>query len=368
MQQATADLEDLTDRAKQAVTEYNAMTAALPGAQAALAEARGAVVGAQSAARQAEREAAAARAAAEEAARQFQAASAEVDRARDDIAGFVAAAYKGNSVAMFNAILDSQSPTDLIDSIGYLQRMAADRRAALDDFVAGRMYARQRSDLADAARDRASKAEETAQRALAQAVVHEQAAEQAAATLQATLRKQAAAIAVAESERGAVLARYNSLKAQSARLAASLRQVARTHVGTYDSGAGAMRWPVSGRLSSPYGMRIHPVYGYPRMHTGIDLAAPGGTPIYAAASGTVVEAGEHGGYGKFTCIYHGKHKGQGLSSCYAHQSVIGVRVGQKVQRGDVIGWVGTTGVSTGDHLHFEVRLDGEAVDPMGWLP
>ena len=118
-----------------------------------------------------------------------------------------------------------------------------------------------------------------------------------------------------------------------------------------------MIWPVGGTFTSPFGMR------WGRLHAGIDLAAPEGTPIRAAESGNVVLAGWTGGYGNYTCIAHGG----GLSTCYAHQSRYGTSVGAKVSKGQVIGYVGNTGHSFGAHLHFETRVNGSPVDPMGYL-
>ena len=116
-------------------------------------------------------------------------------------------------------------------------------------------------------------------------------------------------------------------------------------------------WPVSGPVTSPFGMR------WGRMHEGIDISVPEGTPVHAAASGRVILAAYTGGYGNYTCIDHGG----GLSTCYAHQSSFAVSSGQSVQQGQVIGYSGNTGSSTGPHLHFEVRVNGSAVDPMGYL-
>jgi murein DD-endopeptidase MepM/ murein hydrolase activator NlpD len=100
----------------------------------------------------------------------------------------------------------------------------------------------------------------------------------------------------------------------------------------------------------------------------VDIAADGGQPIYAAADGRVIFAEWNGGYGNYTCISHGRVGGKGLSTCYAHQSRILASAGQRVRRGQVIGRVGTTGASTGNHLHFEVRRDGVPVQPLNWLP
>jgi peptidoglycan DL-endopeptidase CwlO len=119
-------------------------------------------------------------------------------------------------------------------------------------------------------------------------------------------------------------------------------------------------WPVDGPVVSGFGMR------WGQMHEGVDIAVPAGTPIRAAASGTVIlmqSDAESGGYGNYTCVDHGG----GLSTCYAHQSAFATSTGAQVGQGDVIGYVGCTGHCFGDHLHFEVRVNGAAVDPMGYL-
>lgn len=123
--------------------------------------------------------------------------------------------------------------------------------------------------------------------------------------------------------------------------------------------SAALIWPVSGPITSPFCEQR----AWESCHPGIDIAAPGGTPIRAAASGTVAIAGPNDGYGNYTCINHAG----GLSTCYAHQSSIGVSVGQQVSQGEVIGAVGCTGLCFGDHVHFEVRVNGTPVDPLGYL-
>ena len=119
-------------------------------------------------------------------------------------------------------------------------------------------------------------------------------------------------------------------------------------------------WPVNGPITSPFCEQR----AWESCHPGIDIGVPAGTPIRAVADGTVAIAGPSSGYGNYTCIDHGG----GLSSCYAHQSSIAVSVGQRVSQGQVIGAVGCTGLCFGDHLHFEVRVNGQVVDPMGYLP
>jgi murein DD-endopeptidase MepM/ murein hydrolase activator NlpD len=125
--------------------------------------------------------------------------------------------------------------------------------------------------------------------------------------------------------------------------------------------------PVDGRLTSPFGNRYDPYYHVYQLHAGLDLAAPAGTPIRAAAGGTVLRAGWFGGYGRYTCVGHGAVREQRMMTCYGHQLRILVQPGQQVAAGQVIGLVGSTGASTGPHLHFEVRLGGRPVDPRPWF-
>jgi murein DD-endopeptidase MepM/ murein hydrolase activator NlpD len=127
--------------------------------------------------------------------------------------------------------------------------------------------------------------------------------------------------------------------------------------GPIQGGSSGFIWPVNGTVSSPFGWR------WGRMHEGIDIAVPAGTPIRAAKAGNVILAAYTGGYGNYTCIDHGG----GLSTCYAHQSSYATSVGDSVAQGDVIGYVGCTGSCFGDHLHFEVRINGAATDPLGYL-
>ncbi|MBI4898062.1 MAG: peptidoglycan DD-metalloendopeptidase family protein [Actinobacteria bacterium] len=129
------------------------------------------------------------------------------------------------------------------------------------------------------------------------------------------------------------------------------------NAGPIKHGTGRFIYPINGSFTSPFGTR------WGRLHAGIDLAAPTGTPIRAADGGTVRYAGWMSGYGNYTCI---QHSGS-ISTCYGHQSSIGVSVGQSVRQGQVIGAVGNTGHSFGAHLHFEVRINGSPVDPMGYL-
>ncbi|MEH6722707.1 MAG: M23 family metallopeptidase [Qipengyuania sp.] len=117
------------------------------------------------------------------------------------------------------------------------------------------------------------------------------------------------------------------------------------------------------RLTSDYGMRTHPVLGGRRSHKGVDLSAPTGTPIYATADGYISKAEWFSSYGKYVSIEHGAN----LQTRFAHMSDIAVTAGSRVKKGDIIGYVGSTGRSTGPHLHYEVRIDGKAVNPVPYM-
>jgi len=168
-------------------------------------------------------------------------------------------------------------------------------------------------------------------------------------------------MAAAQREEAAWRAQEDQLLAESKRVAELLR--AASVANPTKKGKGVLAWPVVGQVTSGFGYRIHPIFHVRKMHTGIDIDAEMGDPVKAAAAGTVVSAGWRGGYGKCVVVQHSG----GLATLYAHLSVISVTAGDKVKLGQVLGKVGSTGYSTGPHLHFEVRVNGEAVDPLGYL-
>jgi murein DD-endopeptidase MepM/ murein hydrolase activator NlpD len=128
-------------------------------------------------------------------------------------------------------------------------------------------------------------------------------------------------------------------------------------------GSGQFQIPANGPMTSPFGYRYHPILGRSKLHAGMDFGAPSGAPIYAAEAGTVVTAGWNGGYGNCVIIDHGS----GFTTLYGHASELYVTPGQSVQRGQPVAAIGSTGLSTGPHLHFEVRFNGEPTDPAPYL-
>lgn len=148
------------------------------------------------------------------------------------------------------------------------------------------------------------------------------------------------------------------------RVESEILQAANLNIG-FDYVGGEMAWPVPGytRITSEFGMRTHPITGIYKLHTGVDISAPPGMPFIAANDGVVVKAENNAAYGKMVMINHGG----GVSTLYAHGSEILVEVGQEVKRGDEVLKVGSTGYSTGPHAHFEVRVNGQYVNPIPYI-
>lgn len=168
-----------------------------------------------------------------------------------------------------------------------------------------------------------------------------------------------------QDEKALAEASYAELQATSQDIEARIRarQQQGASAGQVVHGSGVFVWPTSGPITSPFGYRIHPIFGTQIYHSGIDIGVDTGTPIVAADSGVVIEADWLGGYGYAVVIDHGN----GLSTLYGHNSELAVSPGQSVQQGQVIAYAGSTGYSTGPHCHFEVRVNGSPVDPMGYL-
>jgi murein DD-endopeptidase MepM/ murein hydrolase activator NlpD len=157
---------------------------------------------------------------------------------------------------------------------------------------------------------------------------------------------------------------YKELMETSRRIEQMIRS-SQSGKGTGPTGAtGALVWPADGPITSPFGWRTHPIFGTQTFHTGIDIGADYGDTVVAADGGVVIYADWMGGYGKAVIIDHGG----GISTLYAHNSQLVVSEGQRVQKGQQISLVGTTGYSTGPHLHFEVRQNGSPTNPMSYLP
>lgn len=271
--------------------------------------------------------------------------------------------YVREEPGLIVVLLQSGSLSAAVETTELLQGIA-DRDAALARSVSD--YAdetrRSRDAIAKARREVAA-AEARARDAAAEARAAKAELEEQRTGMATLLGERRALLAGVRGDRQALELETRDLQARSARLAARI-QAAQSSPAASASGtqapppsASGFAWPVSGTLTSPYGPR------WGRMHEGLDIAGSSGTPIRASAAGTVILAGWSGGYGNLVVVDHGG----GLSTAYAHNSSISVSVGQSVAQGTVLAGMGTTGNSTGVHSHFEIRVNGAAVDPLGYL-
>lgn len=179
--------------------------------------------------------------------------------------------------------------------------------------------------------------------------------------MEAKVRKRQAIIDKLKTDKATIDRQYDELVAASKQITQMLQasRIANAPI----SGSGAMIWPVNGSVTSGFGWRVHPITGTRRFHSGVDIGGDYGQEIHAAQSGTVEFAGWISGYGNAVIINHGG----GISSLYGHCQSVAVSVGQSVSQGETIAYVGSTGNSTGPHCHFEVRQNGEPVNPYNYL-
>jgi murein DD-endopeptidase MepM/ murein hydrolase activator NlpD len=280
----------------------------------------------------------------------------ELETARRVLAARLVEIYKSDSPDALTVVLEADGFDDLLERAEFLERISEQDRSITN----------QVRDLRDLARDQAIELADleeqeqlAAERILAERDQIATAQSQLVASrdqLAAVRADKRGALATVRDSRVALEGDLRALEAEQARVQAALANPAPA-AGPIRQGSGQLVWPVNGPVVSPFGMR------WGRLHAGIDIAVGSGTPIRAADSGRVVLMGWVGGYGNYTCI---QHTGS-LSTCYAHQSSFATSNGANVGQGQVIGYVGCTGHCFGDHLHFETRVGGSPVDPMGYL-
>ncbi|HCU52404.1 MAG TPA: peptidase M23, partial [Micromonosporaceae bacterium] len=353
--QTGALLETASAEAQHALTRLAELNQALPVARQRAAEARGAVAAAENQAAASQRQAEAAQAVWQTASHRYDVAADRVNEGRVRLGRFVAVTYQGGDIAEFNAIVGSAGPAEFMMRAEYARKIAEHKKEAVDGLVGALWDAKHVSNETGMAKRAADAAVAAAKAALIEAAQARDEAEHSARDLADLVSRQQAAVAGAESHRSDMLERYEEVKRESERIAAELRaweaaQAQAGHPGPVLQPGARLLMPVRGWKSSDFGQRYDPYYHVWQLHAGMDIAAGGGEPIYAAADGNVASAGWRGGYGNYTCLSHGSYQGRSMSTCYAHQSRILVNYGQWVSRGQLIGRVGTTGASTGNHL------------------
>lgn len=272
-----------------------------------------------------------------------------LDRATKALSERLVEIYKGGEPDTLSVLLNADGYDDLVTRSEYLTRINDSSEA-----------------LVSRVRDLCDQTEATVETVQSE---RDQIATRRAtlARTRGDLERRQSELSAARGRNRAVLAEVRSLEDDVSdrveklqdKIAAQLQAAAGPTIapGPIKGGANGLIWPVNGTITSPFGPR------WGSFHPGLDIGAPMGTPIRSAKAGTVVIAGPNGGYGNFICLEHGG----ALSTCYAHQSSLATSVGNTVAQGQVIGYVGSTGFSTGPHLHFEVRIDGTAQDPLAYL-
>lgn len=255
------------------------------------------------------------------------------------------AMYKNGGVGTLDVLLGSNSISDFMTNMDMVQRIYENDKEVLASME--KQYA-----MIDAQRQYLNSL---------QAQLEEERQEEAAR--QSELQQSRSEVSAKKSEvatnNKALQEQINALNAEANRLIKEIQSL--QSGGDYEG--GVMGWPVQGKITSPFGYRTHPILKTKELHTGLDIAAKSGTPVAAANSGTVIKAGWNNSYGNLLMIDHGG----GIVTLYAHNSSLLVKTGDVVAKGQTVSKVGSTGMSTGPHLHFEVRVNGQYKNPMDWL-
>lgn len=257
----------------------------------------------------------------------------DIEKRQDGLNKRLRTMYKNGSVGYLDVLLGSNSISEFLTNVEMIQRIYRNDQETLKELeIQHRQLSEKQQKLK----------EEREQLRVQQAEAKEKKAE---------LQK----------DKDALQEKLDALNAEADRVSgeiASLQDQQKVYEG------GAFMWPTTSTyITSPFGFRIHPITGIYTGHTGIDIGVGMGSPVYASADGTVIVSGSYGGYGNAVVIDHGS----GISTLYGHNDSVNVSVGQNVTRGQVIALSGNSGVSTGPHLHFEIRVNGVYVDPMSYF-
>ena len=377
LQQLREEYAESSEAMVRAAADLRLADAALPGARATTAHARQLLVTAQRRQERFARERGEAQVRLMLSTQDAEATDAAVEEQRDVIGRMARTAYQGGgSISDVSMLLEARSPADFTERLVALQTVVSSQRSALDELRTAQETIGEQTEGLERDRDTLASADARAQRELRAVAALEVRARAAEEQVGRLVEKREAALAAAAALQAEEDAANQYREMVSTELAAQL--AARTKEELGDSAAtegstvpgrpGTLAWPVPGRVSSPFGMRVHPITGVYKLHTGTDLSASCGTPIRAARDGVVIASGWNSAYGWRTVVSHGAVDGVLLTTTYNHQARVGAGVGTELASGEVLGIVGSTGYSTGCHLHFEVYVNSSLVNPQGWLP
>lgn len=386
---ASSDLDESSSQLRSATAALRAAQTQLNAAQAHLADTRGQLAAATALDEQMAAKLAAARARLAQARAELAAGRRKIAAERDDLGRIVVANYQTGDPSLMglSMVLTTQDPAELTGQLNSVRNVMDKESVVLDRLEASKaLLTVQEQEVA-----RAQVAVARQRRAAAANLVRKKGLESEAEAAEASVHNLVDARATAQQKaadaRRADLAQLRNLQTEKSRIATILKRradAARARAAAAAAAAGQagpmlgdggpvssngfLNYPVNGPVTSPFGWRIHPIYGYRSLHDGIDFGVACGTPIRAAAAGTVLERYFQTAWGNRVIIDHGFHHGVGLATITNHMNAPAiVAPGQHVRRGQIVGYVGTTGWSTGCHLHFTVMANGVAVDPMNWF-
>ncbi len=272
--------------------------------------------------------------------------------------------YINGRLSYIDVIIGAKDFNDFANRVEILKRIIDADITLINDIKTEREEITMRKQALEAARAKLVELENAARDK--QKVIEQKRAERNVVLERAQNDRATAMQAIAELEASSAQI-SQMLKQRQAERAAAAAAAAQSGGATSDAGyvqgTGQLSWPVNGVITSPYGYRTHPIFGTTIYHSGIDIGADYGTPVHAADRGTIVYADWMSGYGNTIIIDHGN----GMSTLYGHNESLAVSEGQTISKGQVVAYVGSTGNSTGPHCHFEVRINGDPVDPMGYL-
>jgi murein DD-endopeptidase MepM/ murein hydrolase activator NlpD len=264
------------------------------------------------------------------------------------------ALYMGERLTLLSMILEANNLATLLDRIYYKQRIVGQDKQLLTEL-------RLKIEELNSLKNQLASQKYTLGRSISNIRVKNMQIQRTIeidTQLRQKYQKDAAFYDRAESE----------LLAESAGITAQIRALSAQHsFQVVRNSTGIMMWPIRGRIASGFGYRYHPIHHRTIMHTGLDIGGPNHGSIHAADGGRVIFAGWKGGYGKAVMINHGNRNGRNIVTLYGHMSSLLVSTGSSVGKGQVIGLEGSTGYSTGPHLHFEVRVNGAPVNPLNYL-
>jgi murein DD-endopeptidase MepM/ murein hydrolase activator NlpD len=287
---------------------------------------------------------------------------AEISQLQKKVDQFARSVYQQGPTSQWEIVLESKSPSDLTVRLQNIKAVSRSTADSLDQLVEAKERLAEDAKAAEEVRLEMQRLADIASQALLDAQNAADKATEAKAEVDKLVKQEASALKVAEDDKARVQAEYDELRAEQIRIS---QESGSGSAGPVDPQAtGSLSWPLPGiAAGGGVGWRVHPVYKYKSCHTGVDTGAPKGTKIKAAAAGIVLSTRWSRAYGNMTLIDHG----DGMVTMYAHQSKFAVSQGQAVGTGETIGYIGSTGFSTGPHLHFEVHLNGVPYNPMGWF-